>query len=296
MKIIITGSNGQVGWELKRQGANSKHQIIAFDRQQLDIQDKNKINEKITEYQPDLVINAAAYTAVDQAEKDDELAFSINRDAVANLAEACYEASIPLFHISTDYVFDGSAKIPYMETDFVSPLGVYGKSKYEGEVAVRRILEQHIIIRTSWVFGLHGNNFVKTILRVAAERDELKVVNDQIGNPTSARSIASALLEICDQYAEGNDIAWGTYHFSGDSVTSWYGFAKQIVLLAKKYHLIDHDVKIDPIPTSEYPTLAQRPANSQLATDLIQENFSIDPDDWQSSLDDMLSRLAKKEL
>jgi dTDP-4-dehydrorhamnose reductase len=295
MKILVAGANGQVGWELGQLGLDSEHEIVTMGRDRLDIRDADLVRQRVQEHQPEIVINAAAYTAVDKAEEERDAAYAINRDGAKNLAQACSEASIPLLHISTDYVFDGTKDSPYVETDPVAPLGVYGDSKWAGEVAVRDALDRHIILRTSWVFGIHGHNFVKTILRVAAERDELRVVSDQLGSPTSATGIAAALLRNCDHYATEGDLAWGTYHYTGQPFTSWHGFAEAIVKLGRDHGLIDHDVTIHPIPTEEYPTPAKRPANSRLSTDLIEKELGIQPDDWQAALQSMIAALAKQD-
>ncbi len=296
MKILVTGGNGQVGWELNRQGRQSKHKMVAMDRQGLDISSADDIARVFAEVKPDLVINAAAYTAVDKAETESELAFAINRDAVASLARACKKQGIPLFHISTDYVFDGTKDKPYRESDPVAPLGVYGQSKLEGEQLVEKLLDQFIILRTAWVFGLHGHNFVKTILRVAKERDALNVVNDQLGGPTSAAGIAATLLSLADQYQSEGELAWGIYHYSGAPFTSWHGFASEIIRLGNKYGLIDHPVTVNPIPTEQYPTPAARPKNSRLSCGLLEQTFGIQADDWQVDLAAMVKSLASNEV
>jgi dTDP-4-dehydrorhamnose reductase len=292
MKILVTGGNGQVGWELKRQGSKSAHKVVVLDRQGLDISSADDITRVFAEVKPDLLINAAAYTAVDKAETESELAFSINRDAVESLARACKKQAIPLFHISTDYVFDGSKDKPYNESDPVAPLGVYGQSKLEGEQAVEKILDQYVILRTAWVFGVHGHNFVKTILRVGRERDTLNVVNDQFGGPTSAAGIAAALLSLADQYNTEGELAWGIYHYSGAPFTSWHGFATEIIKLASKHGLIDHPVTVNPIPTEQYPTPAARPKNSRLSCALLEQTFGIQADDWQKALAAIVRSLA----
>jgi dTDP-4-dehydrorhamnose reductase len=232
---------------------------------------------------------------VDKAEEDSDQAFAINRDGAQYLAESCKALGIPFIHISTDYVFDGSSSSPYGEEDEVSPLGVYGQSKWAGEEAVRSTISEHIILRTSWVFSYHGHNFVKTIVRVAAERDELKVVNDQLGSPTSAKGIASSVLSLCDQYAQQGSLSWGTYHYAGMPFTSWHGFAEKIVELARQKGLVDHEVTIKPISTSEYPTPAKRPENSRLKTERLTTEFGIKADDWQCQLDSVIAALAVNE-
>lgn len=291
MKILVSGANGQVGRELARLAGTSQHDVTALTRQQLDITDIDSVQKVFDKYQPDLFINAAAYTAVDKAEDDVEQAFLINKTGPENLAKACHSSATPLLQISTDYVFDGSKISPYEESDPVAPLGIYGESKWAGEEAVRENIQQHIIMRTSWVFGEHGNNFVKTILRVAGERDELNVVSDQLGSPTSAAAIAAALLKMADTYQADQYLPWGTYHFSGQPFTSWYGFAMEIVRMGRESGLLDHDVKINPVSTGQYPTPAKRPANSCLDSSLLTSSLLIDADEWQSALFQVLQSI-----
>jgi dTDP-4-dehydrorhamnose reductase len=292
MKILVAGENGQVATELRIQGQSSPHEVITLGRNGLDISDASQVEQQIKAVQPDIVINAAAYTAVDKAEEEVELAYAINRDGPGYLAESCKLQGIPLLHISTDYVFDGCKDSPYAESDKVSPLGVYGQSKWAGEEAVRSGIDQHIIMRTSWVFSRHGHNFVKTMLRVGAERNELKVVDDQLGGPTSANGIASALLALCNQYEAQGRLAWGTYHYSGQPFTSWHGFAEQIIERGRKHGLINHEVKVRPIPTHEYPTPAKRPANSRLLSNCFSAAFGIEADDWEAQLEKIVAALA----
>lgn len=288
MNILVTGANGQVGWELERQGTKSQHQVFSLNREQLNITDKKQIQQRIDEHQPDVIINAAAYTEVDQAESNQEVAYAINQDGAMYLARAANDADIPLFHISTDYVFDGNKDSAYMESDLTAPLSVYGMSKRAGDIAIQENLKKHIILRTSWVFGLHGHNFVKTILRLASERNELNIVSDQFGCPTSAAGIAFTLLKLCDKLLDNGDLTWGTYHYAGNSVTSWYEFAEAIIKIAREQGKIDHEVIVHPITTSEYPTIAKRPVNSSLVSKLIKEKLGIEPDDWSLALMDML--------
>lgn len=280
--ILITGAGGQVGHELKI--ATCPHNRIALNRQQLDITDPMQIEAVFDQHRPDILINAAAYTQVDRAEHEAETAFAINRDAVADLAFACQQARVPLLHISTDYVFDGSKAGAYRETDSITPLGVYGESKAEGEVVLHGTLERHIILRTSWVFSATGNNFVNTMLRLGKEREELSIVDDQHGCPTSARSIAAVLLLIADRYLQGDVIEWGTYHYCNTPETTWYGFARKIFSLAGGYK----DLKLKPIPGSEYPTPAQRPLNSVLDCSLIKSDLGIQQDNWIDELERLL--------
>jgi len=292
MRILVTGGNGQVGWELGRQGEISAHEVIAFGRDQLDIGSVDDIARVFKETKPELVINAAAYTAVDKAETQAQQAYLVNRDAAGYLAAACDRAGIVLFHISTDYVYDGSKTEPYLESDSVSPMGVYGKSKLEGERAITKVLDRHIILRTAWVFGVHGNNFVKTMLRVGKERDALNVVDDQFGGPTSAAGIAAALLSLADKLEAEGSLTWGVYHYSGAPFINWHGFATEIIKLGVEQGLIDHPVTVNPIPTEQYPTPAARPKNSRLSMELMEQSFAITADNWRAALDYQVRQLA----
>jgi dTDP-4-dehydrorhamnose reductase len=283
--ILITGAGGQVAHELAI--AESEHQLVALSEKQLDITDPEQINDAFNEYHPDVVINAAAYTQVDRAEEDVSLAYAINRDAVSNLAQACSSIDIPLLHISTDYVYDGNKSGAYCEDDKTAPAGVYGASKAAGDAALQSVLERHIILRTAWVFSATGNNFVKTMLRLGAERDELNIVNDQHGCPTSAYGIAEVLLKIADRYLRHDEIEWGTYHYCGQPETTWHGFAKQIFQQAQGYEHLE----IRGIPTSEYPTSAARPLNSVLNCSKLRSKFGIQQSDWVKDLQLVLAEL-----
>jgi dTDP-4-dehydrorhamnose reductase len=280
-KILITGAGGQVGEELAN--ADTTCEIIALTRSELDITHKNSVSEAVHAHQPDIIINAAAYTAVDKAEDEAKRAYAINRDGVRYLAQACAENSIPLLHISTDFVFDGEKETAYTEDDSIAPLGVYSQSKAEGEIILRELLPEHINLRTSWVFSSTGNNFVKTMLRLGKERDQLNIVSDQQGCPTSASSISETLILIAHQYLEGKLIPWGTYHYSNQPVTTWYEFAQSIFAQASS---IDNrpTPKLNPIPTSEYPTPARRPLNSELNCQKIEKAFGITRPDWHDEL------------
>jgi len=295
MRILITGANGQVGWALKQlAGQYPQHTLIALERHDLDITCKDAVNQAIAKNNVGLVINAAAYTAVDKAEEEAESAFNINRDGVANLASSCLNADIPLLHISTDYVFNGKKTNPYLETDAPNPLGVYGHSKLAGEQAIIENLDRFIILRTSWVFGLHGQNFVKTILRLCQDRRELNIIADQFGAPTSATSIAQRLLQICDQYDNDIAIPWGLYHFTNTPDTSWHGFACQIIDLAQQYNLIDHEINVNKITTEQYPLPCARPQNSCLNTDKLSKELSITLTPWEEELETMLMTLSQQ--
>lgn len=286
MNLLVTGGGGQLGQELSRRS----QRVIALDRQSLDITEAAAVERTIAQYQPSLVINAAAYTAVDRAESEPEAAFRINRDGPACLALACQRAGIPLFHISTDYVFDGTQQGPYRETDPVAPLGVYGRSKEAGEAAVRASLERHLILRVSWVFAGHGHNFVRTMLRLAADRPALGIVADQWGCPTYAGHIAEVLLALADRYQQQGSLAWGTYHYADTPATSWYGFAAAIFATAQRLGL-SQVPQLSPITTADYPTPAQRPANSQLDCTKLLDTFGLSRFTWQAGLEAALQEL-----
>jgi dTDP-4-dehydrorhamnose reductase len=288
MKILVTGAKGQVGSELILEGEKRGLQMLATGRAELDITKQDAVNRFIQAQKPDIVINAAAYTAVDMAESKPELAYAINRDGAANLAQTCSDNNIPLLHISTDYVFDGEKESPYTETDTINPQCVYGKSKLDGERAIESILDQYIILRVSWVFGASGNNFVKTMLRLGKERDVLKVVADQYGGPTWAGAIAITLLDIVNRWSDGKVIRWGTYHYSGRAATTWCGFAEVIFERAEKFRIIDKLPRVEPIITAEYPTPAQRPINSVLDCQKISRELNIPQPEWHSGLDNVL--------
>ena len=293
--ILLTGAGGQVGYELNRLATERGCALTGLTRQQLDIGDAEAVEQIVTQLQPSLVINAAAYTAVDKAEQEVEAAMRANRQGPANLAATCQTHHIPLIHLSTDYVFDGNKTGAYHEEDPVAPTGVYGQSKWEGEEEVRAKLAQHLIIRVSWVFGPHGNNFVKTMLRLAAERDELRVVADQHGCPTSATHIARALLTLASRIRQGVDIAWGTYHFCGMPETTWHGFAETIIKEAVKLNLLDHAIPVHPITTSDYPTPARRPQNSVLDCRKIMKTFDLKLPSWQEGLTAMLASIKQEK-
>jgi len=289
MKLLVIGENGQLGWELCIRGANQGFDIVALDLPEFDITEPSIVKKAVSQTGVLLIINASAYTAVDKAESESELAFAVNRDGPAYLAASCAEAGIPLIHISTDYVFDGRKKEPYLETEPVSPLGIYGQSKAAGETEIRNTLKQHIIIRTAWLYGLHGNNFVKTMLSLGKEKEILSVVADQYGCPTYAADLADAILMIASQISERRNVTWGTYHYCGKGETTWHGFAEAIFDLAKQYDSLMVK-KIVPITTAEYPTPAKRPANSGMDCSLITKNFGISLRPWQESLADMVNR------
>jgi len=290
MKILTYGESGQLGYELMRQGRALRLDMHGVAYPQTDISEISRAASDFAGCRPDLVINAAAYTNVDGAETEPSLAMAINADGPANLARLCAENKIPLIHISTDYVFDGAQNSPYRETDPVSPLGVYGQSKAAGERAVRSALDAHIIIRTSWLYGLHGHNFVKTILKLAMEREEIRVVSDQYGSPTSAADLAAAVLSIADFVSRRRPVNWGTYHYCGLGVVSWHAFAKTILEIGRQYDRLK-TVRVEPIKTAEYPAPAARPAYSALDCSLINQHFDISPKPWRDSLKLVIRKL-----
>ncbi|OSN11288.1 NAD(P)-dependent oxidoreductase [Lonsdalea iberica] len=286
MKILITGSRGQVGHSLVSQ-LEGKAELLAVDRDELDITDHYAVMRKVEQFQPDYIINAAAHTAVDKAEDEIAPSYTINRDGPAYLAEAAKRVGAVMLHISTDYVFDGESDQIYSEEMPVGPQGIYGKSKLAGEYAVAESADRYLILRTAWVFGEHGNNFVKTMLRLGETRDALSIVGDQVGGPTYAGDIAAALIRMVEFIEAGNTPEWGVYHFSGMPYVSWFEFAQAIFEQAGKAALLASLPTLTSISTSEYPTRAKRPANSRLHCQKIQRQFGIAPSDWQSALNNI---------
>ena len=288
--IAIVGSNGQLGWELVRQGGNLGLKMLALDLAEIDITRPESIAGCLKVDSVQLVINAAAYTAVDRAETEKKRAFEVNCDGPANLAGFCARAGIPLIHVSTDYVFDGSKADAYREDDPVAPIGIYGQSKAAGETEVRRICPRHLIVRTAWLYGVHGHNFVKTMLRLRREKKTIKVVDDQTGCPTYAADLARAILLMTDHILGGEKPPWGTYHYCGAGSVTWCGFAKAIFKIAAKYEGAEAP-KVIPITSAEYPTPVKRPANSVLDCSKIENQFGIQPRPWIDSLTDMIDTL-----
>jgi dTDP-4-dehydrorhamnose reductase len=288
VRVLVTGCNGQVGRSVTSLGQTLGFIISSCAREALDITSKSSITDNMQKFKPDLVINAAAYTAVDKAESDVELAFMVNKQGVINLAHACEQADIPLFHISTDYVFDGMSNQPYRETDIVSPLSVYGKSKEAGESALRSILKKHIVLRTSWVFSEFGANFPKTILRLASEKDKINIVADQFGGPTSSKSIARVLCAIAQIYESKKDLDWGTYHFTQQPHVSWYQFAEEIIRQAHEKNALENIPVISKISTEDFPSVAKRPLDARLECSAINEAFGISASEWYSDVGDLI--------
>jgi dTDP-4-dehydrorhamnose reductase len=287
MKLLFIGANGQLGWELGKKGKESDFDTESVDLPDFNITDQDNVRSQVEKSAPDLVINASAYTAVDKAESESELAFAVNEKGPTFLADACAAHNIPMIHVSTDYVFDGEKKTPYLESDPVSPLGVYGQSKAAGDDAIRNKLSSHIIIRTAWLYGTHGLNFVKTMLRLGKERETLRVVADQHGCPTYAADLASAIFTISRKVLDGSNVRWGTYHYCGQGSTTWHGFAEEIFSIANTRTSLKV-WQVEPVTTDDYPTPTKRPANSVLDCSRIQQNFGIQTRPWKESLTDML--------
>jgi dTDP-4-dehydrorhamnose reductase len=281
MKILVFGAAGQIGREVCRGGWPSRYAVLPLDRKVIDITKSAAVDAILAREAPNLAINLAAYTAVDRAESEADAAWAVNCAGAAHIAAACAESKTSLIHLSTDYVFDGRKPVPYQEGDAVNPLGVYGSSKEAGERAVRAALTQHVILRTAWVFGAYGTNFVKTMLRLAAERPLLRVVADQRGCPTAAADIAAALMVIAERIERG-EATWGTYHFAGADAVSWHGFAEAIVDLAAPQ--LATRPQVEPIITDQYPTPARRPMNSVLDCRKIDEAFGILAPPWRVGL------------
>ena len=289
MKVLLLGAGGQVGRELCRHFWPADTSLVAFDRSGLDITRREVVFATIARERPEIVINAAAYTAVDRAESEPDAAWAANCAGPAHIAAACRNSGIPLIHISTDYVFDGAKSDPYQEDDPVNPLGVYGGSKEAGERAVREALHEHVILRTAWVYSAHGHNFVKTMLRLAGERPVLRVVADQTGSPTGAADLAGAIALIVGRMQDG-DAAWGTYHFAGAGSVTWHGFAEAIFELAARWR--SPPPRVEPITTADYPTPARRPANSVLDCSRIATAFGIEPRPWRAALAEVIEELV----
>ena len=294
MRLLLIGGTGQVGGEIRIAAESASIECISPSSSELDITNKDNINKVFVENSRfDFVINASAYTAVDKAEDDPVLAFSVNRDGPHYVAEACAEHHVPLLHISTDYVFDGNASLPYTEDMAVHPLGIYGESKLEGEQAIRECLTEHIILRTAWVYGAQGNNFVKTMLRLGGNHQQLKVVSDQIGCPTSAVDIAKTIIWVIRQMIDKPNTRWGTYHYCSADHTNWADFAMNIFSNANKIDPNYPSVQVLPISTSEYPTRAVRPDYSVLDCSKIERAFSIQLPCWEMSLQRDIANILK---
>ena len=291
MNVLVIGSNGQLGFELMRASWPAGASPRGLAHAALDVRDLAAVEAVIAAERWDLVVNAAAYTQVDRAESERDMAFAVNRDGARNVAGACGRRAIPVIYISTDYVFDGAKPTPYVEDDPVAPINAYGESKAAGEAAVRQANPRHIIIRASWLYGVHGQNFVKTMLRLAAAREEIAVVDDQRGSPTSATDLAHVITVVAHRLAAGQG-QWGKFHFCGAGDTTWFGFAQAI--FADPDARLVRQPRLRPIPTSGYPTAARRPANSRLDCGRIESAYGIRRPAWRASLRVMLAELSSR--
>lgn len=293
MRILVLGANGQVGHALMQAAWPLSAKVVGLARPDIDLVRPETITAAVAGQAPDLIVNAIAYTAVDKAESDRDTAFLVNRDGPAQLAATCAAHGVPLIHLSTDYVFDGSKAEPYTEADTVAPINVYGASKQAGEEAVRQAHRRHLILRTSWVYAEHGANFVKTMLRLGRERPELKVVADQAGAPTSADDIAAALVRIAGRIDDSSEVAWGTYHLTGRGETTWFGFAERIFVRLEQEE--GRRPVLTPIDSASYPTPARRPVNSRLDCTRIRTAFDVELPLWHDSLERVLDKLFRRQ-
>lgn len=293
MRLLIAGAQGQLARAMiELAPAAADVTAFAVGRPALDLTAPASVLSALADFKPDVIVNAAAYTAVDRAEQEPEAAMSLNAEGPARLAEAAARRGAVLIHISTDCVFDGAKSTPYVEEDPTAPLSAYGRSKLAGEEAVRAAAERHIILRTSWVFSPYGTNFVRTMLRMARERDEVRVVDDRIGCPTYAPHLAAAVLSVARATTNEDDYgSWGTYHAAGTGAVTWCGFAREIMRLSAAHG--GPSIPVVPITTAQYPTAAPRPVNSHLDCSKLAGNFGIKLPPWQEGLADCIERLVR---
>lgn len=296
MRLAVTGKNGQVVSALQAL-ASDELEIVALGRPELDLAQPGTVLKALREVKPDVVVSAAAYTAVDKAESEQDIAFAVNRDGARAVAQAASDIGIPVIHLSTDYVFDGTNDTAYVESDPTGPTSVYGRSKLEGERAVSEATDNYVVLRTAWVYSEYGNNFVKTMLRLSENRDEINVVADQFGCPTSANDIAAAVVTIARKLVEDASAPLrGVFHLSGTGETNWANFAKQIFALSSENG--GKSIVVNDITTEQYPTPARRPANSRLDCSKLEEVYGIKLPSWQTSTRAVVTALAqsKKEM
>jgi len=287
MKVLITGKGGQLAWELE-QLAPVNYEILSVGIEQLNISNQTLVEQFITNEKPDVVINAAAYTAVDKAEEETKVAYAVNENGIKNLALACEKTGARILHVSTDFIFDGAASTPYQTNALPNPINVYGASKLAGDIALQKILpDNHVIVRTAWVYSVNGNNFVKSMLRLMHEKEQLDIIYDQIGTPTWAKGLAQWLWAV----VEKEDVN-GIYHWTDAGVASWYDFAIAIQELAIEKGLLKKAIPILPIPTTAYPTPAKRPAFSIIDKSSAEEVSSLQTKHWRKQLSLMMNELA----
>ncbi len=290
MKALVTGAKGQLGSDLVPLLEAAGFEVEPLSSSELDISDGAAVLEAVNKAKPGIIINPAAYTKVDLAEKEKDRAYAVNANGAENLALAAKEAGCPMVHVSTDFVFDGRSPVPCAEDFEANPLSVYGASKLAGEKSVANATDAHVIVRTSWLYGVEGHNFVKTILRLASEREVLRIVYDQTGTPTWSADLAAALVAVCKSIEAGKK-PWGMYHYSNEGVASWYDFAVAICIDAASIGMPLKCKRIEPILTAEYPLPAMRPAYSVLNKAKIKKTFDIEIPHWRSSLSKMLKEL-----
>lgn len=300
IRILVLGATGQIGGALTRGNWPPGVLVTGLNRAQADLTDEASLSAAFERHRPDVVINATAWTAVDKAESEEKAAWAVNADGPRLLARLCAAQAVPLIHISTDYVFDGTGTGAYLETDPVNPVSAYGRGKEAGEAAVRAELERHVIVRVAWIYSAGGANFVRTMLRLAGERPELRVVGDQFGTPTAADDVAACLMMVALRITNARknpvDAAslWGTYHFTAAGSTSWHGLADHI------FQILERETgarpKLEAITTADYPTPAQRPANSRLDCTKIEKTFGIRRPDWQDGVERVVMQLLADQV
>lgn len=283
-RVMVTGAGGMTGSEVSERAQRAGWEVSALSHADLDVANAAAVGAAADTFRPDVIINCAAYTAVDRAESEPDVAAAVNVEGARNAARTSEGMGIPVIHLSTDYVFGGDAREPYEPYDEPNPIGVYGRTKWTGEAIVRKENARHVIVRTSWVFSHRGSNFVRTMLRLASERDELRVVDDQVGRPTSSADLADALLAVADAALEDRELS-GTYHYANAGATTWFGFAQAIV---EEAGARTRSPRVIPIPTSEFPTAARRPSYSVLDTSSFTERFRVRPRPWRDALRETL--------
>lgn len=296
MKVLVIGASGQLGQSLAAAKKPANIELFTVSHPDCDITLPETVVDTFNLIEPDLVINAAAYTAVDKAESEPELARAINTEGACTLARSCSSRNIPVIHISTDYVFDGSKSAPYVEDDLVAPLGVYGLTKLEGEQEVAKMCVQHIVLRTAWIVSPFGKNFVKTMLRLSESQAEISVVGDQTGSPTYAPHLATAIFEICQSIfaRDAGSQIWGTYHIAGTGEATWFDMAQEVFFQSNR--LGGGFAAVRPIGTADYPTPARRPANSRLNCTKLARVFGIALPDWHDGVSECVAELYRRKL